>query len=248
MPTIRPILAAAALALVLGTPAAADNGKTPPGNPCGDGPGRGTGNPCNGNNGNGGRNGNAGGGAPFEFENIAVPAEEDRGVFVSQIGSGNRAEARQRGARSYARVAQSGDDNSVDIDQDDGDHYVRVAQDGSNNALVAGQEGTGQSVLMLAQQGTFNRADVSQTESGTLFSAAAISQSGNGNLLNLVQDGSDNQARLIQEGDGNAMTATQIGDGNRLAWTQQGSGLADLQVTQEGGQSMQITQTNGGGN
>lgn len=237
-------IAATAAILALPAPSLAQTDTTPPGDPCGDGPGVGTGNPCNGNNGNTGANGNAGG---FEFEEIEVTQQDDRGAFISQIGSGNQAGAEQQGSDAYARIIQSGERNSVDLRQDNGNHYAEIAQDGDGNSVLAGQDGSGQSVLLLVQQGSLNTAELSQFESGSLYSAAAVSQSGSGNLLNLVQDGSDNQARLTQSGDNNAMSATQLGDGNRLDWTQQGNGLSDLQITQEGGQAMQITQTNTGG-
>jgi len=59
----RRILSSAfALALAaLSCPALAQSNRTPPGDPCGSGPGVGRGNPCNGNNGNPGGNGNSGG-------------------------------------------------------------------------------------------------------------------------------------------------------------------------------------------
>lgn len=245
MPQMKPnsltaILAAAMMSFA--APVLADTGNIPPGDPCGDGNGAGTGNPCGGNNGNSGENGNAG----FTFEEIAVPVQEDRGAFISQIGSGNTAEADQQGTSAYARVIQNGDANQVDLRQDDGNHYTEIAQDGDSNTVFAGQDGNGQAALLLAQRGSGNSAELSQFESGDLYSAAAISQSGSGNRLNLVQDGSDNQARLAQSGDNNIMTATQLGAGNRLEWTQNGSGLSDLQITQDGGQALQITQTNTG--
>ena len=85
-----------------------------------------------------------------------------------------------------------------------------------------------------------------QTDSSLLYSAAAVLQSGNGNLLTLIQDGDDNQARLTQDGDDNTMTATQLDAGNRIEWMQDGDGLSDLQITQTGGASIQITETNSG--
>ena len=86
-----------------------------------------------------------------------------------------------------------------------------------------------------------------QRDSGTAYSAAAISQTGDGNSITLIQDGSDNQARLTQDGDGNAMTATQVGANNRLDWTQDGTGLSDLQIEQTGGAGLIVIQSNGGG-
>ena len=91
----------AACCIAASAPAMAQNGKTPPGDPCGSGPGKGTGNPCKGNNGNEGANGNVGEKVkvvdPFEFEDIVVPDEKDRGVFITQVGSSNTASATQKG-------------------------------------------------------------------------------------------------------------------------------------------------------
>jgi len=42
------------------------------------------------------------------------------------------------------------------------------------------------------------------------------------------------------------MTATQLNSGNQLDWIQDGSGLSDLNITQSGGQEMQIVQSNTG--
>lgn len=236
-------------ALLLGTataPALADNGNVPPGDPCGDGPGQGTGNPCNGNNGNIGAQGNAGNGqAPFEP--IELPAFENRGVFVTQIGETNRAEVDQQSGSSYARVVQDGAENRVKLAQGaGGTHYASIGQDGESNVLDAAQDGSGQTVLLLAQQGNLNEALVRQTDNGAVYSAAAVRQDGEGNRLMLVQNGSDNQARLTQEGDNNEMTATQLGDGNRLEWSQLGSGLPNLQVVQQGSGTLQVTQSNTG--
>lgn len=225
MTSIRTTLASlAAIALTFASPVAAQTNNANPGNAA---PGTGR-------------------GGQFEFERIPVPEEDRRGVFISQIGATNRTEARQSGSNSYVRIIQNGDENQVDIGQDEGNHHASIAQDGNRNTANVGQQGQGRTVLMLAQQGDGNRADVSQTESQAIYSAAAIGQTGSDNLLSLVQDGSDNQARLIQNGDGNAMTAIQQGNGNRLSWTQDGNGLSDLRIMQDGGQAMEITQTNTG--
>lgn len=247
-------LAALAAALMIGmsaAPALADTDNVPPGDPCGDGPGQGTGNPCNGNNGNDGEQGNAGdddgGSGTDPFEPIALPSAEDRGVFVTQVGDTNRADVRQASGNSYARVAQNGAENRTLLTQGAGGrHYAVVAQDGDNNAVDGGQDGTGQTVLLLAQQGDANTAIIRQSDDGVAYSAAAVQQSGNGNQLLLVQDGSDNQARLTQDGDDNAMTATQLNNGNRLEWSQTGDGLADLGITQTGNGNLQVTQSTSG--
>lgn len=237
-------------ALLLGTavtPAWADTDRVPPGNPCGDGPGEGTGNPCGGNNGNPGAQGNAGNRpAQPEFEPIDLPPTEDSGVFITQIGDTNRAKVLQGSTASYARIAQDGEGNAVDLKQDgDGVHYAGVAQDGNDNVLDAEQGGTGQTVLLLAQRGNGNEALIRQNDTGPAYSAAAIQQSGDGNSLTLVQEGGDNQARLMQEGNDNRMDAVQLGAGNRLAWSQQGDGLSGTQVVQTGSSNLQITQGSG---
>jgi hypothetical protein len=232
------------LLMAAATAAHADNDKTPPGDPCGDGPGQGTGNPCNGNNGNEGEQGNAGSGGTGGFEPIALPDAEERGVFITQVGQTNRAEVRQASGNSYARTAQTGAENAIVLVQGaSGRHYASVAQDGDNNTLDGGQDGSGQNVLLLAQQGDGNGAIIRQNDNGSSYTAAAVLQSGNGNEILLVQDGSDNQARLTQDGDDNTMTATQLNSGNRLEWSQTGDGLADLGVVQEGNGSLQITQS-----
>ncbi|MGB7370174.1 hypothetical protein [Erythrobacter sp.] len=249
-PTLLALVAAMGLSSV---PAMADNGKTPPGNPCGDGPGVGKGNPCGGNNGNSGAQGNAGnksgpGTVDPTFEEIEVPAEEARGVFISQIGATNRADVDQGETNSYARVLQNGAENIVELAQGDtGTHYARIAQEGDRNELSARQDGEGQTVLMFAQEGDGNDADLFQRDDGERYSALAIAQTGNNNSLVMVQDGSDNQARLVQDGNSNTMTATQLDAGNRLEWTQDGSNLSSLDIRQEGNQTTYIYQTSNGG-
>ncbi|MEQ5788390.1 hypothetical protein J3454_10835 [Erythrobacter sp. NFXS35] len=236
-----------ALLMVTAMPALADTDKVPPGDPCGSGPGVGKGNPCNGNNGNEGANGNARSGQP-EFQEIELPPSEDTGVFISQIGTTNRAEADQGNNRSFTRIAQNGGENTADVTQGaSGTHYASIGQTGDANKVVALQEGSGQTVLLLAQQGDNNTAAIAQTDGGQRYSAAAVMQNGNGNSLILVQDGDDNQARLTQSGDDNIMTASQIDNGNRLEWNQIGNGLSDLGIEQTGGSTVQITQSRPGG-
>ena len=188
-------------------------------------------------------------GAPApSFEAVQLPEETASGVFVDQIGSGNSATARQVGGSSYARTVQRGDDNRAEVAQRNGPHYAAVAQDGDRNSADVEQSGEGRAILILSQQGINNGASVFQSETGTSYSAAAISQTGEANSLMLVQDGEDNQARLSQDGSGNAMTATQLGASNRLEWAQNGDGLSDLAIEQTGGSTMYVLQTNGGGN
>ncbi|MBO9505177.1 hypothetical protein J7348_11150 [Qipengyuania flava] len=179
---------------------------------------------------------------------IDLPNEDNRGVFIDQIGLDNLASSEQENSRGYARVVQQGDENTVDILQRNGSHYAVVAQDGDRNSADVEQSGEGRAILILSQQGINNGASLFQSETGTSYSAAAISQTGEANSLMLVQDGEDNQARLSQDGSGNAMTATQLGASNRLEWAQNGDGLSDLAIEQTGGSTMYVLQTNGGGN
>lgn len=243
-------LACLAASLLLGlaaAPALADNDKVPPGDPCGDGPGQGTGNPCNGNNGNDGAQGNAGGPGQPELEPIELPANDKTGVFITQIGDTNRAQVTQNSGRSYAQVVQAGANNISVLGQGAaGTHYAAIAQSGDENTLDAAQDGSGQTVLLLAQQGDGNGTIIRQSDAGSSYSAAAVQQSGNGNRIVLVQDGSDNQARLTQDGDDNELTATQLNNGNRLGWAQFGNGLSGVAVTQTGNGNLQITQSNTG--
>lgn len=179
---------------------------------------------------------------------IEIPeAEESRGVFISQIGTTNRADVSQDDSGSFARIIQNGADNSAELSQNGaGTHRASAAQEGDGNVLLAEQAGTGDTTLLFAQEGDTNSAILLQRETSALSSAAAILQSGDNNNLTLIQDGSDNQARLTQDGNANTMTATQLNSGNRLDWKQQGDGLSDLRITQEGGSTMEITQSNTG--
>ncbi len=240
-------LAASVFLGLAAAPALADNDKTPPGDPCGSGPGKGTGNPCNGNNGNDGAQGNSGGTGQPDIEPIELPAIDRTGVFITQIGDTNRAVVTQNSNRSYAQVVQAGANNVAILGQGaNGTHYAAIAQAGDENTLDAAQDGTGQTVLLLAQRGDGNGAIIRQTDVGSNYSAAAVQQSGNSNSIVLVQDGSDNQARLTQDGDDNEITATQLNNGNRLQWVQAGDGLSGVAVVQTGNGNLQITQSNTG--
>lgn len=171
-----------------------------------------------------------------------------RGVFVTQIGDAPRAEITQRNADSLARVVQDGANNQVDLTQEgSAPHRAQIVQDGDDNTANAVQDGEGSTDLALAQEGNGNSAILLQREQSAIGeTSATILQRGNGNSIILAQDGSDNQALLTQEGDNNLMTAGQIDSGNRLEWNQIGDGLADLQIVQTGGSTIQVTQSNSG--
>lgn len=177
---------------------------------------------------------------------IDAPAFEGRGAYISQIGSDNRAGVRQSAARARAEVRQTGDANTATIDQrGSGTAYASVAQLGDGNRAGVEQGGVGSNTLLLSQTGAGNAATVGQNSSASAYNGATLAQTGSDNRLSLAQNGSDNRAVLAQTGDGNAMSAVQNGAGNRLAWMQEGSGLSDLQIVQNGGQALYITQTGG---
>lgn len=228
------------------TPALADDGHVPPGDPCGSGPGVGTGNPCNGNNGNDGANGNAKAkvvyGTPPAF-GVDRPEGANSGAFIAQIGDQNSAVIRQQSSSAYARFDQTGDRNRGTSDQrSGGDHYLSATQTGDDNIVIADQNGTVGHVAIISQSGNANAAAIDQ-RNGAARNGVLVRQTGDDNLLAMLQDGSDNQTLLTQEGDGNEMTAAQTGDGNRLIWTQRGNNISNLNITQSGAQAMSVTQT-----
>lgn len=179
---------------------------------------------------------------------LLAQSTPERGVFVTQIGEGSRAEISQQNADSLARVVQDGADNQLDLDQTGSAvHRAQIVQDGDGNIISAAQDGDGTTDLALAQEGNGNTAVLQQRElSATNETAATILQRGNGNSIILAQDGTDNSALLNQVGDGNLMTATQEGSGNRLEWNQIGDGLSGAQVFQSGNGNLQITQSTTG--
>ena len=85
---------AAGLLSAVSAPALADTDKDTPGGPCTDGPGRGTGNPCNGNQGNPSPEGNAKEKVRYDHNpppfRITRPGN-DRGAFITHIDDANRA-------------------------------------------------------------------------------------------------------------------------------------------------------------
>ena len=248
------VVTAALMALGSAAPALADTASVPPGNPCF----KDNGNPCNDNNGNLGHQGNVHHehvvvGPPGPID-ITMPPVSDRGVFISQVGDNNVANAVQTAPNAYAAVVQDGNSNDAETNQSgDGTGYIAAAQTGDANFARLQQSGAGQNVVYASQTGSGNWMWSNQAALGAIFNGAKLSQSGNYNDMALDQEGSDNLAVLTQDGDNNGMTATQLGDGNRLIWTQQGDNLSDLLVTQTGGNQnggqLMITQTNvGNGN
>jgi Curlin associated repeat len=178
----------------------------------------------------------------------AAQTAPERGVFVTQIGDGSRADVTQQNADSFARIVQDGAQNEADLDQTGGAaHRAQIVQDGDGNTVAVAQDGDGSNELALAQEGDGNSVVLLQREqSATDQTSAAILQRGNGNTIILAQDGSDNAAELDQLGNDNAMTVTQLNSGNRLVWSQSGDGLSGAAVTQTGNGNLQITQSNTG--
>lgn len=240
----------ALLIVAAAAPAFADTPIVPPGNPCV----MDNGNPCKDNNGNLGQQGNVNKERVVISTNpppitLSMPPVSDRGVFISQIGEGNIANAVQTAPNAYASVAQNGNTNDAELSQTgSGTGYIALSQTGDSNFADLSQSGSGQNVLYAAQNGTGNWMWSNQSALGAIFNGAQLTQTGNYNDMELDQEGSDNLAVLTQEGDNDAMTASQIGDGNRLTWIQDGSNLSDLQITQTGasqtGGQLMITQTN----
>lgn len=239
------LLGAAIGALLTAMPAVAQNtDHTPPGNPCGTGPGAGTGNPCNGNNGNSGGQGNVRISNPSPPIVIDMPSVAGRGAFIEQIGDANRARVEQTAPAAYGKIVQHGNRNVAAIDQrGSATSYARAIQQGDENGTVVQQDGTGQNVVFSSQAGNRNLASVSQTGVAGGHNGAILTQTGNNNIASLRQDGSDNLALMTQEGDNNVMAAEQVGSGNRLSWTQEGSGNSNLGITQTGAGSLMISQS-----
>lgn len=176
---------------------------------------------------------------PLAPENAAAS-----GVFVEQIGSGNSTTIKQSTRGSLASVRQEGQSNTGEIVQDAGSvQSASIEQTGDRNMAAITQGGDALNAAIITQTGNANTAALAQ-EGVRIGAVATIAQHGADNSALLAQAGSDNHANLAQVGDGNTMSASQIGIGNRLDWLQAGSGLSDLSVTQSGGATMQITQTN----
>lgn len=201
----------------------------------------GTGNPCNGNNGNGKGVGNVGDPAPVE-----VPDRYGRGTLVEQTGGGNKAVVRQSAVGDQAAaIQQIGDANQAEIEQaDTGSAYAEAVQLGSGNTLRALQGGPAHNTLVARQTGDGNLLASAQY-AAVQTNAAQLTQTGDFNEMSLLQSGGDNDALLTQSGDGNRMTLTQLGDANKATWSQEGSYIRDLQITQFGASTVNITQHNG---
>lgn len=244
---IASTILAVGLAVASAVPAQAGTSKDTPGGPCTDGPGRGTGNPCNGNHGNPSPEGNANEKVAYDRHpdpfTIARP-RNDRGAFITQIGNAGSAAISQTSNTQYARIDQrGGDSNRAEVSQSgDGAHYALVAQDGDSNRVGLTQSGLAPEVALLQQTGSGNTMLVDQ-QGGAISSGVAATQLGDSNAMTLTQSGDNNHARLVQNGSGNAMTAAQTGGNNQLSWTQNGDNHTDLGISQYGGEALAVTQS-----
>jgi hypothetical protein len=95
-------------------------------------------------------------------------------------------------------------------------------------------------IVRLEQIGRGNGAAQAQNGAGN---ASAISQTGVANTGTTSQTGVNNTASIDQRGAGNTAGITQTGSGNTGCVVQAGTGL-NAQMTQTGGSSMGVIQTN----
>ncbi len=180
---------------------------------------------------------------------VAPQPSGDHGVYINQVGQLQTAQVSQVNPNNYVAIRQQGAEGVTIVNQSgEGMGYLVLEQEGLlNDARVtqfAAPGGSNQAIV--AQQGDENIVVLNQSAGVGDFNGAVLAQQGNGNQMSLTQNGAGNGAVLAQTGDNNAMTAVQNGNANQLQWIQNGSGLSDLRIIQGGGQSMSITQSNGG--
>ncbi|WP_141397803.1 hypothetical protein [Novosphingobium sp. Chol11] len=227
----------------------ANNGQ---GDPCGEGHGRGVGNPCESNNGNDGENGNAGLKALRSSATLTPLANLESGVIrqsgernfagvlikgdsndfhVSQLGNDNKAAQAVSGAFNQAAIVQgtpngaTGSGNSAVQVQHGGFNSAYAHQAGNNNIAVQVQAGNG---------GTTEAwAETALASAGTLGAAA-----GNANYTQSAEavlasysargNGTKNSITLQQNDDNNIALLGQFGDNNSIALRQPGNATAAI--------------------
>lgn len=179
---------------------------------------------------------------------LAGPAMAQSGVYVSQIGSGNKATVSQdeSAVSGYAKIEQTGRGNEDEgnvavVTQKGGKHLALVTQSGTKNTTGLTQHGNFESQAVISQTGQDNLIGLTQTSS-LASQFATLTQTGEGNKISLSQDGAENTANLTQTGDRNVLNLAQTGGGN-VTWTQTGNELSSLGVSVDGAQTMIITQT-----
>ena len=189
---------------------------------------------------------------------------EDNWAKVIQNGGtaaldGNDAVVLQRYDNNYAHVEQIGTNNSVDLEQVSGpdqtegnyaDHY----QNGDNNSIESLQETTQQTSLQI--NGYTNGEWVEQTGDDN---SSFLHQKGEGNVSIVGQydgalnagnspDGISNKAHVTQYDQLNYSNIQQGMEGvtsdNTATVMQSGNGLNWSEITQMGGNSASVTQTN----
>jgi len=152
-------------------------------------------------------------------------------AIVNQSDNRNSAAVTQSGLSETARITQRANDNRAQIDQvgsvssysqidqESSANRAQTTQNGSlavsyvrqlggtdNNALVSQDS---RSFSNLFQNGSYNSADVTQTDNGE--NDSTISQSGNGNYSLVMQNAGDHQSFITQNGDGNGADVRQFG-------------------------------------
>ena len=174
---------------------------------------------------------------------LASPAFAQTGVYVSQIGSGNKATVSQdaRSVSGFAKIEQDGKQNEAEIIQKDGKHQARVKQTGTLNNVLVIQDGEAAHQALLSQTGRNNHINLAQTSS-IAGQVATLTQTGEDNQITLSQSGPTNEATLTQTGNGNLLNLAQTGGGN-VTWTQTGNDLSSVGLSVDGTQVLVITQT-----
>ena len=223
------------------------------GDPCGDGQGQGTGNPCNGNNGNDGGNGNAGHKDAALTTSTLTPLSNLESGVIRQAGERNLAGVLIKGDSNDFHVSQLGNDNKAgqalsgsfnqaaivqgtpDGAKGSGNKAVQV-QLGSSNSAYAHQSGNS-NVAVQVQAGGLGTsptvAEAALTGAGGLASSAGSSnyvQSAEAVLANYNArgEGTGNSITLQQNGDKNTALLAQFGNDNSIALRQPGNAYASI--------------------
>ena len=239
------------------------------GDPCGEGKGQGTGNPCNGNNGNDGANGNAGHkDAALTTSTLTPLANLESGVIrqsgernlagvlikgdsndfhVSQLGNDNKAAQAISGSSNQAAIVQCTPDGALGSDN----RAVQV-QRGSSNSAYAHQAGS-HNVAALVQAGGLG-ASPTTAEAALAGAGGLVGVAGSANYTQSAEavlasysargEGTGNSITLQQNGDNNIALLGQFGNDNSIALRQPGDAYAS--ITQFGnGRSIGIEQQAG---
>ena len=160
----------------------------------------------------------------------------DQSVSVQQIGTATAVDVAQQAPLARAELGLAGERLAASLRQqgqaDAGFALLMEGSDGLVDAIQSGDAG-GSNVASVWQSGAGNSALLDQYASA-----------GMPNHVALIQDGTANIAFLTQSGEGNSLDLAQRGADNFAAIDQIGSGLG-LSLSQLGGASVSITQTGG---